>query len=257
MARTLTASRRVAGRWLALVAMLFAASTAYAQALPTLTQPVTDLANAIDEQSATALERRIRALQTTTGDAVVVVTVPTFAPYGSVEEYAARLFQQAGIGQKGKDNGVLVVLAMQERRVKIEVGYGLEEFVPDGFAGETIREFMLPAFRAGQYGQGLLDGTTRIIQRIADRRGVTLQDVPAVSTRDRPAGQRTGGPPVVLIVIILFIIFSFLNRRRGPPSVRRGPWIGPTWSGWSGGGGGFGGGFGGGSSGGGGASGSW
>src|SRR6266511_4933772 len=104
------------------------------------------------------MERMIRALQAATGDVVVVVTVPTIEPYGDIREYAVKLFQNQGrgVGQKGKDNGVLILLALKERRVQIEVGYGLEEFITDGFSGETSREVMAPEFREGRYGPGLL-----------------------------------------------------------------------------------------------------
>jgi uncharacterized protein len=246
VARPLKSRQPLAAIAAAVAALSLVATCALAQTLPKLTQPVNDFAHVIDPDSTRTLDQRIRSLQSATGDAVVVVTVPTFAPYGSIEEYAVRLFEQAGVGQKGKDNGVLIVLAIQERRVKIEVGYGLEEFVTDGFAGETIRQFMLPEFRGGQYGRGLAAGTTRIIQRIAQRRGVTLNDLPAA---ERPDGERQGGGiPPILIVIGVFILIAILRSiLGGPRNFRRGPpFIGPTWSGWSGGGGMFGGGFGGG-----------
>ena len=83
-----------------------------------------------------------------------------------------------GIGAKGKDNGVLIVVAVDDRKIKIEVGYDLEQFVTDGFAGETIRSTIAPEFKNGNYGAGLLAGTTRIVNRIAEGRGITLQDVP-------------------------------------------------------------------------------
>ena len=80
-----------------------------------------------------------RALQATTGDVVVVATVPTFEPYGGIREYAVKMFENRGrgIGDKGKDNGVLILLAMKERRVRVEVGYGLEQWITDGFAGRN------------------------------------------------------------------------------------------------------------------------
>ena len=258
--------------WTLAVAVLLstALSVARPQSLPALTAPVNDFAHVLDQDTAQALERRIRALQTATGDAVVVATVPTFAPYGSIEEYAVRLFEQAGIGQKNKDNGALIVLALTERRVRIEVGYGLEEFITDGFAGETIRQEMLPAFRRGDYSGGLLAGATRVIQRIASARGVTLQDVPAAQPDRGPAGRI---PWVPIALIIFFVIIGALRSRRASRfgrGRRGGPFFPGTWSGWSGGGGGFGGGgfgggfggggfggFGGGRSGGGGASGGW
>jgi uncharacterized protein len=254
----------------AVIVWLASAGPAAAQALPTLTAPVNDFAHVIDGTSAAAMDREIRALEAATHDAVVVVTVDTFAPYGTIEEYAVRLFEQAKIGQKDKDNGLLIVMAVKERRVKIEVGYELTAFITNGFAGDTIRQDMLPAFREQQYGRGLLAGTTRVIQRIAEKRGVTLADVPA-APRETSSG-RGGGNIVFLIFVIIMVIVRIAGSRRGPPGFRGPGGFGP-WSGWSGGLGGFGGGvggggfgggggggfggFGGGRSGGGGASGGW
>ena len=232
----------VATAWL----LISLSAAALAQSLPTLTAPVNDFAKVIDAKSATEMDRRIRSLLAATGDVVVVVTVKTFQPYGSIDEYAVKLFEHAGIGQKGKDNGALILLAVDDRQARIEVGYEIEGFVSAGFAGETIRQEMLPAFREGHYGAGLLAGTTRIIQRIAEKRGVTLTDVPPARKRASPFP----GVGTIVIMLILFVIIARSSRRRGPPGFRgpRGPW-----SGWHGGVGGFGGGR----SGGGGASGGW
>ena len=108
--------------------------------LPELTAPVNDVAHVIDPASAAEIDRTSRALQAKTGDAVVVVTVPTIEGWGDINEYAVKLYENhgRGIGEKGKDNGILIVLATKERKVKIEVGYGLEMWITDGFAGETI-----------------------------------------------------------------------------------------------------------------------
>lgn len=243
-------------------------------ALPRLTAPVTDLSGVIDPQSETEIDRRIRALQRATGDVIVVVTVDTFSPYADIDEYAVKLFENhgEGIGIKGKDNGALIVVAVNDRRVRVEVGYGLEEFITDGFAGET-RDLMTQYFRRSEYGRGLLAGVTRLVNRVAERRGVKLEDVPeeiAEPSSRLPVGQ------LFLIAIIILMIISSLARRR--PRRRywgRGPWsgwnsgVGPFGGGpWGGGFGGFGGsggfgggggfgGFGGGRSGGGGASGGW
>ena len=220
-----------------------------AQAVPSLTKPVNDFANVIDPASAAELERRIRALHAASGDSVVVATVDSYEPHGSIEDYAVRLFERAGIGDKEKDTGVLVVLAMKERAVRIEVGYGLEEFVTDSFSGETIRTVMLPAFREKQFGRGLLDGVTRIIARIAERRGINIDALPPPPAPAR--GPEEGLPIFGLIgLFVLLYVISRASRHGGP----RGPGFGgrrrSTWSGWHGGiggfgGGGFGGGFGG------------
>lgn len=257
-------------------ALLAIASPVRAQApdasLPVLTQPVNDFARVIPANDAAEMDRRIRELLRASGDVVVVATVDTFAPYGTIDDYAVKLFENhgRGIGAKGKDNGALIVVAVKEKKVRIEVGYDLEQFITDGYAGETIRQEILPRFRDGDYGGGLLAGTTRIINRIADKRGVKLEGVPA---EQAPTG--SAFPPIgfLIILFIVFLIISSFSRR--PP--RRRFWgVGP-WSGWNsgvgpfgggswgggfggfgggGGGGGFGG-FGGGGSGGGGASGGW
>src|SRR5438132_113964 len=135
--------------------------------LPELTQPVNDFAHVVDAASARTMEEMIRALQAKTGDVVVVATVQTIEPYGDINEYAVKLFENhgRGIGQKGKDNGLLILAAMHERRVKIEVGYDLEQFVTDGFAGETSRNDIAPEFRSGRYGAGLLAGVERVVGR--------------------------------------------------------------------------------------------
>ena len=123
---------------------------------PALTAPVNDFANVITESDEAELDRRIRALQQASGDVVVVATVPSMEPYTDINEFALRMFENGGrgIGQKGKDNGALIVLALKERQVRVEVGYDLEEFITDGFAGETIRQVMTPQFRNGNYSRG-------------------------------------------------------------------------------------------------------
>jgi uncharacterized protein len=206
---------------------------------PKLTAPVNDFAHVIDSASARELDRRIRALEAASGDVVVVATVPTYQPYGDIKEYAVKMFENggSGIGARGKDNGALIVVAVEDRKVGIEVGYSLEEYITDGFAGQTIREAMLPEFRSGNYGRGLVAGATRIINRIADARGVNLQDVPREAPRPQPAVR----VPIGAIVFILFLILMATRRR----SRRRRYWGGP-WSGWNSGVGPFGGGFGGG-----------
>jgi uncharacterized protein len=240
---------------------------------PALTDTVNDFASVIDPASRAELDRRIRALREATGDTIVVATVPTFKPYGSIDEYAVKMFENRGrgIGDTGKDNGLLIVVAIRDRALRLEVGYGLEGIVPDGYAGE-VRDIIRPKFREGRYGDGLLSGTTALINRIAEGRGVAVPDVPVERTR---RGSRSGGRfPVntVFWIVLAIIILSRGGRRR-----RRRYWGGGPWSSWTGGVGGFGGGgfgggfggfggggggggfggFGGGRSGGGGASGGW
>jgi len=242
---------------------------------PELTKPVNDFVGVVDGASAQRIDMLIRSLQQASGDVVAVAVVDTWAPYADIEEYAVKMFENhgRGIGQKGRDNGLLIVIAIKDRDAKIEVGYDLEQFITDGYAGETIRQTMAPYFKRGEYGPGLEAAVTRIVGRIAEGRNVTLQGVQLPARRERMRKTESGGS-VFWTLLVLFIVVNAiagrLRRRR-----RGGRWGGGPWSGWSsgvgpfggggfggfgGGGGGFGGGFGGfggGRSGGGGASGSW
>ena len=227
----------------AVVTALVATPTRAQSELPSLTRPVNDFAGVIDAASAQQLDALIRSLQQASGDVVVVATAKTFAPYGDIREFANKLFENGGrgIGERGRDNGLLVVLAVDDRRVQVEVGYDLEAFITDGFAGEVSRDTMAPLFRRGEYGAGLLSGVSRIVERIAERRQVTLDGVrPVVQRRSIEVG--SGGS----LLVALFVLFLVLNaiagrtRRRG-----RRDWGGAPWSGWNSGVGPFGGGRGG------------
>jgi uncharacterized protein len=217
---------------------------------PALTQPVNDFAKVIDPQSAAKMDELIRSLQRASGDVVVVATIDTFMPYGDIREYAVKMFENGGrgIGQKGKDNGLLILLAVKDRQVWVEVGYDLEEFITDGYAGELSRKVMVPEFRNGSYGAGLLAGASRIASRIAERRNVTLDGAPP---SDDNSGNEAGFSVTgIVVLIVILILLNMIGRTRR----RRRFWGGPPWSGWSSGvgpfggggrGGGFGGGFGG------------
>lgn len=223
---------------------------------PELTAPVNDFANVIDATSEAEIERRILALKSASGDVVVVATIDTFQPYADIQEYAVKMFENRGkgIGAKSKDNGLLVLVAVRDRRVRVEVGYDLEQFVTDGFAAEVSRTDMAPYFARGEYGAGVQTGVTRIIGRIAQGRGVALNNVP-LPEREQPAAFPVS-PWVIFAIIVLIMLMSNSGGRRS--RMRRGGpyWGGGGWSGWNSGvgpfggggrigGGGFGGGFGG------------
>jgi uncharacterized protein len=243
---------------------------------PPLTAPVNDFANVVDADAEAQLDTLIRTLQQASGDVIVVATVKTFQPAADIRVYANEMFENhgKGIGQKGKDNGLLVVLAVDDREVWAEVGYDLEGIITDGFSGETSRNTMVPFFRRGDYGGGLLAGVTVFARRIAAARKVELEGVPARQPVQNVDG---GGIPVVLILFMAIVFINMLRGvmatltggRRGRRRSRWGSTVGPFGAGYGGwhsggrgwgGGGGFGGGFGGfggGRSGGGGGGASW
>ncbi|MGE0591867.1 MAG: YgcG family protein [Vicinamibacterales bacterium] len=225
-------------------------STASGQDLPALTQPVNDFAGVVDEASRQAIDGLVRQLQRTTGDVVVVATVDSVAPFGDIRSFAVELFENGGrgIGERGRDNGLLVVLAVADRQVWVEVGYDLEPFVTDGFAGETSRLFMVPQFQQGAYGPGLLAGVTRLVGRIAQGRNVTLDGVPAPPAAVRRPAQGPGRSALVLLAVAFLLVHALAGRARGGRRGRGRRWhsgVGPFGGGFGGGGGGFGGGFGG------------
>jgi uncharacterized protein len=212
--------------------------------LPELTQPVNDFAHVIDPSNKAAIETMIRTLKAASGDVVVVATVPTIEPYADIREYINKLFENhgKGIGEKGKNNGLLILLAIKERRVQIEPGYDLEQWVTDGFSGETSRLHMAPEFAQGRFGDGLRIGTERVIGRIAQGRNITLDGV-RIPREAAPAHGTPIGPTTVLLIIVAILVISRIGGGGFGPG--GGGWGRGGWSGWSSGVGPFGGGFGG------------
>jgi uncharacterized protein len=228
---------------------------------------VTDLAGVIGADTKARLEALGYEVQQKTGAQMAIVTVHSLDG-DSVEDYAANLYKQLSVGSKSDNRGVLLLVAPEEHKYRVEAGYGLEPVINDARAGDAGRA-MVPLMRESNYSSAIETAAWILAKDIADDRGVTLVGQP-------PARQRpTGHSPHVslwLILFIIWIILSIARAGRSDASGRRGGgggwWIGPMFGGMGGGGwrgGGFGGssggggfgGFGGGSSGGGGASGSW
>jgi uncharacterized protein len=152
---------------------------------------VNDFGGALDESAEEYLETYLGALERNTSAEVVVVTVVSLDG-ATIEDYASRLFAAWGIGKAQSDNGVLLLVAPRDRRVRIEVGYGLEAILPDGLAGEIIRNEIIPEFSAGNISRGIGRGLDRIAR-------VVRRDPSAVSQAARDSGA-TGIPPAVFTV---------------------------------------------------------
>jgi uncharacterized protein len=198
---------------------------------------------------------------------IVVVVYPKMQSDSSVEDYTVRVAQSWGVGQKGKNNGAVLFVFIQDRRTYLQVGYGLEGAIPDATAKTIIEQEINPRFRAGDFAGGLTAGVQAIL------RAAQGEYVGTGGTVAEGRGRPGGGVPVVMIVIVLLILIAAARRSQGTVYRRSGrsDWSGwpGSWpgggrgrgGGWSGGGwsGGGGGGFsgGGGSFGGGGAGGRW
>ncbi len=225
---------------------------------------VNDFAEVIDPQWEERLNRLATVLDQKTKAQIAVVTLASLEGE-PVEDFANRLLEAWGVGRKG-DVGLLLLLVIKERRARIEVGYGLEPIIPDGYAGSVLRE-MGPALGAGKHGEALYAGVSLLAERIALRSGVKLNDSGlAVRRRAAPRANRTA---LVLLLAALFFfgILPWWMPGMGTGYRRRRWWDTGYYGGFGGfggydgggSGGGFGGfgGFGGGSSGGGGASSGW
>lgn len=232
---------------------------------------VNDAANVLSPEQRQILEQKLVALDDSTSNQIAVVLIPTLDGY-EVQEYANKLFREWGIGSKGTNNGVLILAAIDDRKVWIEVGYGLEGAIPDIVASDIYRKKIVPAFKEGNYYRGIDDAVNALGKAAAGEYKIK---------RERKGSGGSTGKSILTFVIILFVVLMIVARggggggRGGGMMSRRG--YGDIaeaifWSsvlgggrrssgGWGGGSGGFGGGgfggFGGGSSGGGGAGGGW
>jgi len=156
-----------AARWLTL-GILVVAGAAHAAAVPSLSGRVVDGASILKPATRDQLTATLAAHERSTSNQIVVLTTPTLAGE-QIEGYAARVFAAWKLGQKGKDNGVLVVVAPRDRRMRIEVGYGLEATLPDAAAGRIISDVMTPRFKAGDYDLGVSDGVNAIVAALEGR----------------------------------------------------------------------------------------
>ncbi len=226
------------------------------QKYPQPVDAVNDFAEVISPEYEARMSQLARALWEQTGTAMVVAT---FRDLGgeSPEEFANRLYEAWGIGKRGEDKGILIVVALKERRIRIETGYGVEGILPDAKVGGIMDQYIVPFLRRGEFGKGLLNGMLALAQVVAQDAGVKL-DIDRYAPKPTAQPEAKKSFPLFPFLFLLFIIFGLLGRGMGFFPFFFFPWIfmggGPRGmgGGFGGLGGGFGG-FGGGMSGGGGA----
>lgn len=239
------------------------AVSAQAPAFPPLTGRVVDDAGILDVQTKALLEAKLADLETNTTNQLVVVTLKSLQGY-DIADYGYRLGRHWGIGLKEKNNGALLIVAPNERRVRIEVGYGLEGSLTDAVTRLIIENAILPRFRANDFAGGVTRGVDDIVAVLS---GQAAEYKQRAAKRPDPSAPAVDLVTVILLLIIAFIVIRSLTGSTLRPSRRRGLWgAGPvlvpgSGGSWGSGGGGFSdsGGFsgGGGSFGGGGSSGEW
>jgi uncharacterized protein len=237
-------------------------TAAFALDFPQLTGRVVDQAGVMSADTRSAVEEKLKDLEDKSGIQLIVATVKSLQG-SDIETYANELFRAWKLGHAQKNNGVLLLVAPNEHKVRIEVGYGLEGTLTDALSSVVISSAILPRFKAGDFSGGIERGVDGIISILS---GDTADWQPKVNVRQDDSSADFDQLFPFLFILLIILIIWYVNRNSGGPGgmTRRGggpvfiPYGGgSSWGG--GGGGGFGGGFsgGGGSSGGGGASGGW
>ena len=233
-------SRRSLAFWagLLILAALVAVGASGAAEVPPPADPITDRAGVLGQDARQRLARILDDVRARTGAEIAVLVVPSTAP-DTIEDYSIAVFDRWKIGQQGKDNGLLFLVAVQDRRMRITTGYGLEAILPDGKVGEIRDRVIIPLFRAGRYAEGIVRGTEALAAAILSPAAATTG--PATQAPPRRRAGRVGGrwTGVLLAVFVLLILFSVAlsaadrgaapggrgvgRRRSGPPGDRGRP----------------------------------
>lgn len=246
-----------------LIAPLGAGAQAKVPPKPVTSIYVQDQAGVLSKNTRAAINAYSTALQKKTKAQIVVLTVPSLQGQ-SLEDYSLTVLRSWGIGDKEKNNGVLLLVAVQDRKSRIEVGYGLEGALPDGLTGRIQDQYMLPYFRSNDYDKGILNGYSALLQTVLKEYNLTTKDLDVQGAQ--PAKTDPGGeisPLTLGIGLVGFLILFLFDRIFLGGALFRFLLYSFFFRGGGRGGGGFGGGgfgggsFGGGSGGGGGSSRSW
>jgi uncharacterized protein len=198
-------------RCVVLFALLFAAlnsTLAFALDVPPLRARVNDLAGMLSPATAQTLEQRLADFERETGHQIAVLTIPSLEG-DAIEDFGIRVAEAWKIGKKGFDNGAILVIAQKERKLRIEVGYGLEGVLPDAIASRIIREVIVPRFRDGDFSGGIVAGVNAILQVT---KGEALPEAARRANGQR-AAQRGSLTTVLMITAILALFIGMTQRR--------------------------------------------
>ncbi len=274
-----SSGRRIAVLLLVLLGLWSLTAPVFAQTFPKLTGRVVDTAGLLQPEQAAALDAKLAGIETATGHQLVVATVPDLQGY-PIEDYGYRLLRAWGIGSKATNDGAILIVAKNDRKLRIEVGYGLEPVLTDAYSSIVINTVITPKFKAGDFVGGIDAGVDAIAEQIKLTPEEAAKRTAALNAQEQKAKTSVNpGAFIFWIVIFFFVILPIFGRLSGGRRYGGGGsglgeiilWSalnglsnsgrdsGSGWGGGFGSGGGDGGGFsgGGGSGGGGGASGGW
>ncbi len=201
-ARAGSALSRLSIRWALMVLLVLCCGVVWAEAsIPPLTSPVVDTTGTLDAAQIAQLEQQARDLQQRKGSQLQILIVPSTQPE-DIAAYAQRAFDAWKLGRAKVDDGVLLVVAKDDRRVRIQTGYGLEGAIPDITAGRVIQEYLVPKFRAGDYAGGIVDGSAVLVKLID---GEPLPEPMAFADRG-------GGPDAWILPLFFAFIGATFTR---------------------------------------------
>jgi uncharacterized protein len=207
--------RHFPGIILALILLSVIATTGYGQAdLPMPRHYVEDYANVINASDERSLNGVLQELKQKTGAQYIVLTVLSTGGL-PIEQFSIELAEKWKLGQKGKDNGMLFVLAKNDRRWRFEVGYGLEGFITDQYCNRTGSNVLLPYLEKGDYSRGIHEANLQIVQRIASEAGVSLTGMPKVTPPVPVRNKRRGLPCCSALPFLFFLLLIFGGAGRG------------------------------------------
>ena len=179
---------------------------------PKPTGAVNDFAGIISPDYERQMESLSHEVLQKTGTSIVVATMETIGN-NDPDDYANRLYGDWGIGKKGEDKGVLIFLAVRERRVRIETGYGVEGILPDGLMGEILDKYVTPLLKTGDYGKGLANAMIAVSAVVTKAAGVSLTGSPTISQPVTKRARRGGS--LFPLLLLLFIMIPLLGTRQG------------------------------------------
>nr|MDQ3078187.1 TPM domain-containing protein [Pseudomonadota bacterium] len=204
--------RFLAGLWLT---VLVAASPVHAQTFPKLTGQVVDQADLLQPAEEAALTSKLASLEQRSGRQLVVATVPSLEGR-TIEDYGYRLGREWGIGQEGEDDGVVLLVAPNERKVRIETGYGARVFLTDAVSSVIIRNSITPEFKAGDFDGGINAGVDQIIGWMELPPAEAARRAQELGAAQARSAERGFNPvPVIVIVMMFFFILTSIARRVG------------------------------------------
>lgn len=188
-----------------ILTFLFLASSLHAQnKIPEITEPINDFANILSASSKSQLQQIVTQLKNQKGSEIAIVTVTSIEPF-TIEEYSMKIAEKAGVGREKIDDGVIIVIAVKERKVRLEVGYGLEGVIPDAYAKRIIENYITPNFRTNNYDAGVLEGVAAIISLI------NQEELPPPLKKGKKQNYSVG---MIVILLILITVSSFISNKK-------------------------------------------